>query len=157
MTRRANCVVAAVALAATILLARPAAAGAQVMDDPIYVFVLLDQIEYRHTGNGNSVGWELLAWVGGDLTRLWIKSDGEQATVDGGGDVEVQAMYGRLVAPYWDLQIGARVDVRYGGGTERARVLAVVGLEGLAPYWFEVGRAVFVSQDGHVSVRLTMS
>ncbi len=157
MTRRANSVVLTIALATTIPLMRPAAAGAQVNDDAIYTFVLFDQLEYRRTGDANPVGWDLLGWVGGDFTRLWIKSEGEQATVGGGGEVEVQALYGRLVAPYWDLQIGARVDVRYGGGTERARVLAVVGLEGLAPYWFEMEPAVFVSQDGHVSARLTTS
>ncbi len=157
MTRRANSVVLTIALATTIPLMRPAAAGAQVMDDAIYTFVLFDQLEYRRTGDANPVGWDLLGWVGGDFTRLWIKSEGEQATVGGGGEVEVQALYGRLVAPYWDLQIGARVDVRYGGGTARARVLAVVGLEGLAPYWFEMEPAVFVSQDGHVSARLTTS
>ncbi len=155
MTRRVSSVVSAMVLASMIPLMRPAAAGAQVADDAIYTFVLFDRFEYRRTGDANPVGWDLLGWVGGDFTRLWFKGEGDQATVGGGGEVEVQVLYGRLVAPYWDLQIGARVDVRYGGGTERARVLTVLGLEGLAPYWFELEPAVFVSQDGHVSARLT--
>ncbi len=45
--------------------------------------------------------------------------------------------------------------MRYGEGEEHVRVQAVIGLQGLAPYWFELEPSVFVSQDGDVSARLT--
>lgn len=145
-----------VALVGLVGVAQPAVMPAQVSDDQIYSFVLFEQLEYRRTGSDNSAGWDLLGWVGGDFTRLWIKGMGDHATGGAGaGNFEVQALYGRLVAPYWDLQLGGRVDVRYGGGTDHARVLLVIGLEGLAPYWFEVEPAVFLSQDGDISARLT--
>ncbi|GIW53155.1 MAG: hypothetical protein KatS3mg081_2510 [Gemmatimonadales bacterium] len=95
--------------------------------------------------------------MGGDFTRLWIKTEGEQATLGGGGEFEVQALYSRLIAPFWEWQVGVRVDAEYGKPDPARRLLAVIGLEGLAPYWFELKPALFVSQKGDISGRLTAS
>ncbi len=143
-----------IALAAASLLG-PGSAAAQTLDDKIYTFVLFDLAEYRQNGDRNPVSWDVIGWVGGDYTRFWFKSEGDVATVGADGDVEVQGLYSRLIAPFWEVQAGLRADVRYGGGEERARVQAVIGLEGLAPYWFELEPAVFVSHEGDVSARLT--
>ena len=128
---------------------------AQIMDDQIYSLVQFDQLEYRRNGETNPVGWEMHAWVGGDFTRVWLKSEGDLATFGNEGDVEVQLLYSRLFSAFWEWQVGGRVDVQYGGGRTETRVLAVLGLEGIAPYWFEVDPAVFVSHKGDVSLRLT--
>ena len=137
------------------LVLTPGAARAQIMDDHVYSLVLFDQLEYRQTGTANPVGWDLSSWVGGDFTRLWVKSEGSVATVGGGGDAQAQVLYSRLFSAFWEWQVGGRVDVQYGGGRTETRVLAVLGLEGLAPYWFEIEPAVFVSHKGDVSARLT--
>ena len=92
-----------------------------------------DQLEYRRNGVANPVGWDMYAWVGGDFTRVWLKSEGDLATVGNEGDVEVQLLYSRLFSAFWEWQVGGRVDVQYGGGRTETRVLAVLGLEGLAP------------------------
>jgi copper resistance protein B len=149
---RAALLPAAVA-AATAALSQPA--SAQMMDDHVYSLVLFDLAEYRRTGEGNPISWDMLGWVGGDVTRFWLKSEGNVATTGGGGDIEVQGVYSRLIAPYWELQVGLRMDLLYGAGETNARAHAVLGLQGLAPYWFELEPTVFVSQEGHVSGRLT--
>jgi len=153
MTRRMGLLRAA-GLAA-LLAVLPARAAAQVMDDHAYSLVLFDQLEYRRTGDGNPLGWDFLGWIGGDFTRFWVKSEGDVATVGGAGEGELQGLYSRLIAPFWEFQTGLRLDTRYGPGANRARLLAVVGLEGLAPYWFELEPALFVSASGDVSARLT--
>ena len=131
--------------------------SAQVMDNMIYSFVLLDQLEYRSAGKASAFGHEMLGWIGGDLNRLWFKSEGRVPTRGRGADVEVQALYGRLIHPFWDIQIGARLDLESEEGETRTRGFAAIGLEGLAPYWFEVEPTVFVSQAGDISARLTSS
>jgi copper resistance protein B len=135
----------------------PIRASAQVMDNHTYSLVLFDLLEYQRTGGANPVAWDMLGWVGGDFTRFWIKSEGAQSTVGSGGEAELQGLYSRLVAPFWEVQAGLRVDTRYGPGPDHTRVLAVVGLEGIAPYWFELEPAVFVSQRGDISARITGS
>ena len=72
-----------------------------------------------------------------------------------GGEFDAQALYGRLIAPFWDFQVGLRYGQFSGAGFDRSRGFAVIGLEGLALYWFEVETALFISQDGDVSANLT--
>ena len=153
MNRHAVSMALAITLAVAVV--RPALLRAQVMDNKVYSLVLFDLLEYQQTGAENPVTWDMLWWIGGDFTRLWIKSEGAHSTTVGSGDVEVQALFSRLFAPFWEWQAGLRLDTRYGAGTDRTRVLAVVGFEGLAPYWFQVEPAVFVSQDGDISARVT--
>lgn len=95
--------------------------------------------------------WELQGWLGYDYDKLWLKSEGEYDTkADSTEHSEVQALYSHAVAPYWDLQAGLRRDDI---GSE-ARTYAVIGLMGLAPYWFEVDAAAFFSEQGDLSARL---
>ena len=86
----------------------------------------------------------------------WLKSEGDWRTSgESGGEAEIQALYGRLIAPFWDFQIGLRYDQFSGLDFDRSRAFAVIGLQGLAPYRFEVEPSLFISEDGDVSARLT--
>ena len=130
---------------------------APVHDDQHFTFLRAEQLEYRaRRGAPDVARWEAQGWHGGDYQRLWVKAEGEQS-VQGAteGDVEIQALYSRLVAPFWDVQVGARYDTRWGPGPNRGRWFGVIGIQGLSPYEFETELALFVSQDGDVSARLT--
>jgi len=128
-----------------------------VEDRQRFGFLLFDQLEYRMKNNADdTVRWDVQSWYGGDYNRLWMKTEGEWRTGgERGGEAEVQALYSRLIAPFWDLQAGLRYDQFSGAGFDRSRGFAVIGLQGLARYRFEVEPALFISQDGDVSARLT--
>jgi copper resistance protein B len=114
-----------------------------------------DQLEWRVNDGADEFRWDLQGWWGTDENKLWLKSEGEANTSGAsGGDAEFQLLYSRMISPYWDAQVGIRQDVLFGGGT-RQRTFAVLGLEGLAPFWFDVEPALFISDDGDVSFRLT--
>jgi copper resistance protein B len=100
---------------------------------------------------GDRFNWEAQGWVGRDLDKLWFKTEGhrEQGATE---RAEVQALFSRAVASFWDLQAGLRHDT----GTGATRTHAVFGLQGLAPYWFEVDLAAFVSERGDASARLEL-
>ena len=118
--------------------------------------LLVNQLEYRMNEGDDTLGWDAVGWYGGDYNRLWIKTEGEWRTSgERGGDAEVQALYGHLIAPFWDFQAGLRYDQFSGAGFDRSRGFAVIGLQGLTPYRFEVEPTLFISQDGDVSARLT--
>lgn len=164
MTRAITvCKTFAAALVSVAVLLGPAQASAQqidwpspIHDDQLFWFVLFEQLELTSVSEATPVVWEVQGWVGGDYNRFWMKSEGEVATRGGGGDFEMQALYSRLIAPFWDLQAGVRYDRQLGsGGLSRAHL--ALGVQGLAPYWFEVDPTVFVSQDGDVSARLNAS
>lgn len=130
---------------------------AQVMDDHIYTYVSFDELEYVPGAPEEPVEYDGQMWIGGDYDRLWLKARGEQSTLETEGHFEGQALYSRAVSTFWNAQAGLRVDHRYRSGPNDTRGLVVVGMEGLAPYWFEVESFLFVSQDGDVSARLEAS
>ncbi len=129
----------------------PAAWGKPVKDKAIHQYSLLDRFEYRRGRDGlKDYLWSAQGWVGGDMNKFWWKTDGE-GPVNGGppGTTEFQALYNRTIAPFWGAQAGIRYDVN----PNPDRAFAVLGVQGLAPYWFETDTSLYVSEDGDVSFR----
>ena len=121
-------------------------------DSPTYSFLLIDQLEYRINNGEDSFNWDLIGWVGGDYERLWVKSEGEVGIEEAHGEAELQLLYGKLISPFWDLQVGLRYEQLY-GESGQGRGFAVLGVEGLAPYFVEVDASVFVSHQGDISAK----
>lgn len=113
-------------------------------------FVMADRLEMQFNDGEETLLWDLNGWYGGDINKLWIKSEGEYS-FEGGGfeDAEVQALWSRAISPYFDLQTGVRYDFEPEG-----RVHGVLGVQGLAPYWFEIDAAAFISDDGDLTARI---
>lgn len=114
--------------------------------------VMLSAAEIRPDDGPDAYAWEGEAWWGNDDHRLVLKSEGESSD----GDLhkgEVQALWSKPVGPYFDLQAGLRQD--FAEGPDRTH--AVIGFEGLAPYWFEVEGAAFLSNEGELTGRLEVS
>lgn len=144
------------ALAVAVAAAGAAPAGAQVMDEHVYTYVAFDKLEYGHGFDERPVEFDGQAWIGGDFDKLWVKARGEHSTLETEGEFQGEALYSRMWRPFWNLQGGVRLDRRY-GGEAATRGLLAFGLEGLAPYWFEVEAFGYVSQDGDFSARLEAS
>ena len=119
-------------------------------DQQIHKFFLIDRLEYGDVEGTNNYLWDAQGWIGGDYNKLSLKTEGE-GPMRGGSpeDTEFQALYTRTIAPFWSAQAGVRYDVN----PNPDRGFAVLGLQGLAPYWFESDTALFVSEDGDVSFR----
>lgn len=111
---------------------------------------LLDQAEATVGDGGEGFAWDAQFWYGGDIDKLWMKSEGEGAFGEGLEQGEVQALYSRAIDPWFDVQAGVRQD--FGTGSDRTHL--VLGVQGLAPYWFEVEGAVFLSTEGELTARL---
>lgn len=127
-----------------------------VADRATFGFLLFDNAEFQRADGPTAFRWDMFGWRGGDMHRFWFKSEGRQtASSSQGSEYEVQALYGKLVAPFFDLQAGVRYDQRVRSGSDPARMYAVVGLQGLSPYRFEIEPTLFLSQKGQISGRLT--
>jgi len=123
--------------------------------DEAYGMLLIDQLEYGVSDGHDVWRWDIDGWLGTDVHRLVLKSEGERsASGDVEGEAEAQLLYARPLSPYWDLQLGLRQDVLFGPGTDRERTFAVLALEGLAPQWIELETSLFVSDDGDASLRV---
>lgn len=116
-----------------------------------YLFALGERLEYQSNEGEPLFLWDAQGWYGGDVNRFWVKTEGEYLFDESAfEEAEVQALYSRAVTPFFDLQAGLRWDFAPDPDTAHA----VIGVEGLAPYWFEIDAAAFVSEDGDVSARI---
>lgn len=125
------------------------AVSSQAMEDEsIYSYTKVEAGTGKIRGQaGSSQSLSVDGWIGGDFNRLWYQFDGERT----GGRTEaseLQLLYGRYIAPFWDAQIGLRHDER----PDRRDYLAL-GVRGLAPYAFDVDLKLFIRDDGKVFVR----
>lgn len=117
-------------------------------DFPVFWFQG-DRFETQVREGGDAYLWDIQGYYGGPTERLWYKSEGEGAFGGALEDAEFQALYARAFAPFWDLQAGIRHDI---AGPDTTH--AVIGVQGLAPYMFEVDAALFVSHRGDVTARI---
>lgn len=100
-------------------------------------------------GDGEAhYAWDVQAWYGGDIHRLWLKSEGEGETGEAPAAAELQLLYGRAITPYFDLLAGIRQDFEPDGRTHLA-----FGAQGLAPYFVEVEATAFLSDRGDLTAR----
>lgn len=111
--------------------------------------VLFDLAAYQARKGGDGYSWEGEAWFGGDIDRLLIKTEGEGGFGEAIEDAELQLLYSRAVAPYWNAHVGVRHDFR----PDPSRSYAVVGIEGVAPYWFHMAGQIFLSDKGDIRAR----
>ena len=120
------------------------------------VFLRSDVLEYRPTFKDSDFRWDVQGWYGGDYNRLWFKSEGEKNTaLKAGYDIDAQLLYGRFIKKYYDFQIGVRGETQTFRGENVTRAHAVIGFQGLVPYNYEIESALFISQAGDVSMRLS--
>lgn len=129
---------------AVLVLALAAAQSlrADEMHESVLSFVQADRLEYR--SEPDTGFWDMQGWTGLDRHRFWWKTEGSD------DDAELQLLYGRAITAFYDLQLGVRHDFEPGP----QRSFLTIGLQGLAPQWFEIDTALFVADDGKVSLRI---
>ena len=111
------------------------------------IMVNLAEAQFRNGRDGFE--WNGEAWYGGDINRLWVKSEGDGNFGRSVEKAEVQALYSHAIGPYFNVQGGLRYDFK----PNPSRVYATIGLEGLAPGFFEVDGALFLSNKGELLAR----
>jgi len=117
-------------------------------DDPLLFKVMLDELE-TGVGSNKPTSFEAEAWLGKDINKLWLKAEGEYQNSDD-KEAQAQALYSRAISAYWDVQAGIRADRK----PSVSREWAVVGIKGLAPYYFDIDAALFVGNDERTALRL---
>lgn len=141
---------AADALYDPAVMAQARAAMARESGGMIFSQLMIDRLEYRAQKAGDGYHWEGEGWIGGDINRLAIKSEGEGDIGGALESAEVQALYSRAIDPWWNIIGGVRQDFR----PRPQRTYASIGIEGLAPYWFEVEGQIFFSDKGDAHLGL---
>ncbi|WP_129974273.1 MULTISPECIES: copper resistance protein B [unclassified Pseudomonas] len=124
-------------------------AGHQVHDSAINTYFLADKLEWQDADDASTLAWDLSGWIGGDIDRLWLRSEGERSNGKT-EDAEIQALWGHAISPWWDVVSGVRQDFKPGA----PQTWAAFGLQGMALYNFEAEATAFLGENGQSAVRL---
>lgn len=125
--------------------------GPPVRDNQVLAHVIFEQLEDRTINSSQMLRWDAQGWIGTDMNRLWLKSegftDGQQMS-----DGDQEALYDRPIPHmrYFDAQAGLRADLDSGP----RRAWAAVGVEGLAPWFFEFAPTLYIRDGGHIAGRV---
>jgi copper resistance protein B len=123
--------------------------GHAVHDSAINSFFLINQLEWQDADDGSALSWDASGWIGGDIDRLWLRSEGER-TNGKTEEAEVQALWGHAISPWWDVVAGVRQDFKPGD----PQTWAALGVQGMALYNFEAQATAYIGEGGQSAARL---
>lgn len=126
----------------------PDVKGHSIHGNAVNYFVLVDQLEWQASAGTGGVNLDSRGWIGRDRDRLWFRAEGDSEDGSVGG-AQAHLLYGRQFSRWWDVVAGIRQDFRPG----TAQTWAAVGVQGLAPYWFEVEATAYVGASGRTHAR----
>lgn len=112
-----------------------------------------DRLERTRDDDGKlASAWETDAWWGGDIDKLWLRSEGERSG-QGTRDARAELLWSHAYGTFWDWRLGVRDDFGAGPG----RQWLAVGVQGLAPYWFDLGATLYAGPQGRTAARIEAS
>ncbi len=123
--------------------------GHQVHDSAINSYFVADKLEWQDANDGSALAWDLSGWIGGDIDRLLLRSEGER-TNGKTEEAEVQALWGHAISSSWDVVAGARQDFKPGA----PQTWAAFGLQGQAISDLDVQATAFIGEAGQTAARL---
>lgn len=127
----------------------PGMHGHELHGSPVNSYFLFNRLEASGADSGGGQAWEATGWIGGDVDRLWLRSEGEREN----GKTEsadFELLYGHAISPWWDFVAGVRQDFKPG----EAQTFAAIGVQGLAPQKFEVSAMAYLGERGQTAARL---
>jgi copper resistance protein B len=119
------------------------------LEDPFNHSVLFDRLEAQDADGSDVQAWDVTAWLGRAYDKLTIRSEGER-TSDTTERAELQLLWAHSVARWWDVVAGARADFQ----PSPTQSWAAFGIQGLAPYRFELEATAYVGEHGDSTARL---
>lgn len=130
----------------------PPVGGHTVHDNSIQHYVLFDRLEAWNADKGAGQEWEGKAWIGTDLNRAWLRTEGQRLDSKT-QEADLEVLYGHSVAAWWDVVAGVRHDFKPG----RSQDFAAIGVMGKTPYKYDVEATAYLGQGGQTSARLQAS
>jgi copper resistance protein B len=121
----------------------------RMMDEESHLAVMVDRLESVRTRDDTTGAYELAVRYGRDYDRAVLKAEGHVA--DGKlEEASTELLWSHATTTFWDAQLG----VRYDSGIAPDQQWLALGVQGLAPYWFEVDATAYIGKQGRTALRL---
>ncbi|HDZ16335.1 hypothetical protein LCGC14_0695180 [marine sediment metagenome] len=117
-------------------------------DEHAFWSVLGNRLEYN--GPSDSAVFDLQGWYGTTYDRFVVKAEGD--IVDSRlEESQTDLLWGHAITTYFDTQLGVRLD-QYDEGDDRQWL--AFGVQGLAPYWFELDVTGYLGDSGRTALAI---
>ena len=118
------------------------------LEDPFNRSLLFDELELDEHDGGRELAWDATFWAGRAFDKLAIRTEGEKraGTTE---HAELELLWSHSVARWWDVVAGARTDFVPG----ETQSWAAFGVQGLAPYRFELEATAYIGERGDSAAR----
>ena len=113
-----------------------------------YLFAA-NKFEWQDADAGTTLAWDISGWVGGDIERLILRSEGER-TQGHTEEAELQLLWSHAIGPWWETVAGVRQDFEPG----TPQTWAAFGLQGTPLWGLETEATAFIGESGQSAVRL---
>jgi copper resistance protein B len=118
--------------------------GQAMGDNEVLAHLVINQLEARLGNGGADLRWQTEGWVGTDDWKVWVRDEGERFSEGRVEDGQLEAFIAKPISTYWNVLVGGRYDLDSGPG----RGWAAVGIEGLAPRFFNVSATAYAGPRG---------
>ena len=125
----------------------PAAEQLSLTDEQSFSRILVNRLEYIDADENGAARYDVQAWFGTTYNHIVVKVEGEVAE-NSLADSKTELLWSRAVSTYWDTQVGLRFD----DGDGPARSWLAAGVQGLAPYWFDIHATAFIGENGRTAL-----
>lgn len=119
----------------------------------IYQQTTLESKWLRNDNGQGALKSKLETRIGTDENKIFIKVHANKAESQQ-TEYDAKLLYSRNVADFWDVQAGIRYRNDPNREVDQEQVDAVLGLHGMAPYFFETDAYVYIGQDRQISFNL---
>lgn len=118
-------------------------------DEYSFASLRVNRLEAVQNSNNSWITYDLQAWYGRDYNRAVLKAEGDYDNSNI-TEASTELLWGHAIATYWDTQLG----IRYDNGDDPNRTWLAMGIQGLAPYWFELDTTFYIGDEGRTALAL---
>lgn len=122
-------------------------------DNPNFWSIDAEALQLAKNDDQYSGQYDIKFWYGNSENRVYLNNSGEFEHKNL-QSASSEIAWWRALSPYWNTSLGFRQDY---GHSQRDQSWVSTGINGVAPYWFDVGANLYVSKEGDVQLKLSSS
>ncbi len=126
--------------------AQPGPRQLKLADEHVFWSLLGNRFEYNEATD--SLVFDLQGWYGTTYDRFVVKAEGDIAD-SRLEESQTDLLWGHAINAYFDTQLGVRLD-QFDEGSNRQWL--AFGVQGLAPYWFELDVTAYLGDSGRTAL-----
>ncbi|MBL4891226.1 MAG: copper resistance protein B [Rhizobiaceae bacterium] len=123
--------------------------GLHLADEMNFGGFRMNRLEQLYQDGADATVYDIQAWFGNSYDQLVVKAEGDFSD-DRLEESDTDILWSHAIYSFWNTQVG----VRHQSGEGPDRNWLAFGVQGIAPYWFEVDATAYLGSGGRSSLNI---